>query len=165
MTKKTMTRAVVAMALSAALAPARASALEFDITPQGFAACTGVSFNPDQFGVGLQFQLGPSLKPQFRPVVELGVGNGVRLVALGGDILYHFAGTRWRPYAGGGPGLNFIDVTDGVGQADGLSTKLVAHAVTGLSWIPRRGQHRYFVEGRFGIGDTPDLRITLGMSF
>jgi hypothetical protein len=154
---------VVAVALAGLIVPAAASARDF--APQGYAACTGVSLNPDQFHAGFQFQLGPSLKPQFRPAVELGLGNGVRLISLGGEVLYHFGGRHWSPYAGAGPGLNLIDVTDGVGEADGMTAKLVAHAVTGLSWIPRRGQHRYFVEGRIGVGDTPRFRLAVGMSF
>jgi hypothetical protein len=162
---KICTRMLLAVAVGCLVTSEPAAARELDITPQTYAACTGVSLNPDQFGAGLLFQLGPNMKPQIRPGVELAVGNGVRLLSLSGDVLYHVDGKRWSPYAGGGPGLNFIDVTDGVGEADGLQTKLVAHVVTGLSWMPGRGQRRYFVESRLGIGDTPDLRITLGMSF
>ena len=162
MRKMTMTRAILAVALAGVFAPA-ASALDF--APQAYAAATGVSVNPDQFQAGPHVQLGPSSKPQLRPVLELGIGNGVRLLSLGGDVLYHFEGKRWMPYAGGGPGLNFIDVTNGVGEADGIQTKLVAHAVTGVSWMPPRGQRRYFLEGRVGVGGTPNLRITMGMSF
>jgi hypothetical protein len=160
-----MQRHVLVAALVGALVPAGASALELDVTPQSYAACTGVSFNPDQFQGGLQLQLGPGMKPQIRPGIELGFGNGVRLVSVSADILYHIEGKRWRPYAGGGPGLNFIKVTDGVGEADGPAAKMVAHVVTGLGWIPRPGRHRYFVEGRFGIGETPDFRLSIGMSF
>jgi hypothetical protein len=151
------------VALAGLLAPAVSSARDFG--PQGYAARTGLSFNPDQFQAGVHLQLGTSSKPQLRPAMELGIGNGVRLVSLSGDVLYHFGRKQWSPYAGGGPGLNFIDVTDGVGEADGLETKLVAHAVTGVTWAPRRGRHRYFLEGRIGVGDTPNLRISLGMSF
>jgi hypothetical protein len=164
MIKRQMTRSVLAASLAVLLAPAAAAAL--DLAPRGYAARAGVSFDPDQFHAGLQVQLGPGSKPQLRPVLELGIGNGVRIVSLSSDVLYHFEAERWRPYAGVGPGLNFIDVTDGVGEADGVKTKLVAHAVAGVGWIRRRGsQPRYFLEGRAGIGDTPDLRITLGISF
>ena len=155
---------ILTVAFAGLLAPAVSSALSF--VPHGYAASTGVSLNPDQFQAGLHFQLGPSWKPQFRPVLELGVGNGVRMVSLSGDILYHFEGRRLRPYAGGGPGLNLVDVTDGLGQAEGVQARLVAVAVGGVSLMPRRGGgHRYFVEGRVGFGDTPDLRVSVGMSF
>jgi len=159
-----MTRTILAATLAGLLAPAASSAL--DLAPRGYAARAGVSFNPDQFHAALHFQLGPGSKPQFRPVLELGVGNGVRLVSLSGDVLYHFEAQRFRPYAGAGPGLNLIDVTDGVGEADGIKSKLVAHAVAGVAWIRRPGgQPRYFLEGRAGVGDTPDFRIALGISF
>jgi hypothetical protein len=154
---------ILTAAVAALLTPAVPAALSF--APQGIAASTGVSLNPDQFHAGLHVPLGRSWKPQFRPVVELGLGNGVRLVSLSGDVLYHFEGSRWRPYAGGGPGLSFIDVTDGVGQGDGVETRLVGVAVAGLAFAPRRGRHGYFVEGRFGVGDAPDVRVAVGMSF
>jgi hypothetical protein len=154
---------VAALAVAGAFAPSGAAA---DVlTPQAYAVRTGISIAPDQFTGGLQLQLGTSTRPQIRPTVEAGFGNGVRLFSFGGDVLYHFEGRRWRPYAGGGPGLNLIDVTDGVGESDGMTAKLVAHLVTGLGWTPGRGRHRYFVEGKFGIGDTPDVRVAVGMSF
>jgi hypothetical protein len=109
-----------------------------DLAPRDYAARTGASFNPDQFLAGLHLQLGPDVKPELRPVLTLELGNGVRLASLSGDVLCHFEGARWAPYVGGGPGLNFIDVTDGVGEADGITAKLVAHAVTGLVWRPQR---------------------------
>jgi hypothetical protein len=161
MTKRTIS--VIAIAAAGMLAPASATAGDF--APHEYAARTGLSFNPDQFLAGLHFQVGDGRKPQVRPVVDFGFGNGVRLLALSGDVLYHFADGQWRPYGGGGPGVNFIDVTDGVGEADGLQPKIVAHAVAGLTWAPRRSRYGYFVEGRFGIGDTPRVRVSVGMSF
>jgi hypothetical protein len=145
------------------IAPATVSGSEF--VPQLYAAGTGVSLNPDQFHGGLHFRFGSSPTPPFRPVVELGLGNGVRLFSLSTDALYHFKGQQWTPYVGAGPALNFIDVTNGVGQSDGVEMKVVGHAITGLSWTPRRSQRRYFVEGRIGVGDTPRLRLSVGMSF
>ena len=153
----------VAVALAALLVAAPCNA--GDLSPQAFAARTGISFSPDQFNGGLHLQLGSSSKPQLRPALEVGLGNGVRLLSLSGDVLYHFDGGHWRPYAGAGPGVNFIDVTDGVGEADGMKAKLVARAVAGITWAPRRSRHRYFVEGLFGVGDTPDFRVALGVSF
>lgn len=157
------TRTILAIIFLSLFAPTVASAGEF--APQLYAAGTGVSLNPDQFHGGLHFRFGSNPTPMFRPAVELGLGNGVRIFSLSGDVLHHFRGERWTPYVGAGPGLNIIDVTDGVGQSDGIQAKLVAHAITGLGWTPRRGQRRYFVEGRFGIGDTPDFRLSVGMSF
>jgi hypothetical protein len=162
MTKKALI--TLAVASVAVLIPAEASA-DFNFKPQHYNARTGISFGPDQFNAGVHAQLGTRATPQIRPAVDMGFGNGVRMVMLGGDVLYQFGGTHWRPYAGGGPGLNFIDVTDGVGEADGMTMKLVAHAVTGITWAPRRGRRSYFVEGRFGFGETPNARVALGMSF
>jgi hypothetical protein len=156
-------RRVLALVLGMLVVPAFSSANDF--TPQAYSARTGISFGPDQFHTGVHLQLGAGSKPQIRPALDLGLGNGVRLLSVAADVLYHFDGAQWRPYVGGGPGLNFIDVTDGVGEADGVAAKLVAHAVTGISWTPRRKGRGYFLEGRFGVGHTPDLRLALGMSF
>ena len=158
-----ITTTIVAIGLASLIGPATASARE--IAPHLHAVGTGVSLNPDQFHGGLHFRFGSNPTPLIRPAVEVGLGNGVRIFSLSGDVLHHFQGERWRPYVGAGPGLNFIDVTDGVGQSDGISTKIVAHAITGLAWTPGKSHRRYFLEGRVGVGDTPRFRLSVGMSF
>jgi hypothetical protein len=149
--------------VAAGLVPAAAHAQ--GVMRQHYAIRSGIGVNPDQFHSGMHVELGSLSRAQLRPVVDLGFGNGVRLLSLGGDVLYHFRGAEWRPYLGGGPGINFFDVTDGVGQTDGLQTRLVAHGVVGLAWMPRRSRYGYLVEGRIGVGDTPDVHVAAGISF
>ena len=65
-----------------------------------------------------------------------------------------------RPFVGGGPGLNLVDVTSGVGEARGLEAKLAGSLVAGLA----RGRHA-LIEARIGFGDTPQLKLTVGLWF
>src|SRR3972149_307517 len=71
--------------------------------------------------------------------------------------------------AGGGLGINFIDVSSGIGQGEGLNVEPVLNLVGGAEWgAPRPGSRafrRYLVEARVGIGDTPELKLVAGFSF
>lgn len=152
--------------LASLLTPAPASAQD----PGRFGVRAGISVNPDQFHAGAHVDSRGGSRLWFRPGFEFGVGNGVRLGALNGDVLVGWTAGRWRPYAGAGPGLDFIDVTSGVGEAQGVETELVLNVVAGVAWggsggASRRGRGRYFLEVRPGFGDTPDLKVTAGFSF
>jgi hypothetical protein len=159
----------VSAALSLALlllVPAAAPAL--DLHPRDVHLRAGVSLNPDQFHAGVQAAIGSPARVVFRPSVDLGIGNGVVLASLNGDVLYRLdrAG-RLQPFFGGGPALSLVDVTDGVGESEGVETELAGHVVAGLHWLPSRGKsgRRYLVEARAGFGDTPDFKLTLGIAF
>jgi len=144
-------------------------ALALDLTPREPALRAGVSFDPDQFHAGLQAWVGPTPGVGFRPSLDLGLGNGVRIVSLNGDVLLRLgrSPSRLRPHLGAGPGLNLIDVTSGLGEARGLEAKLVLNAVGGLTFgLGRRGgAPRLLFEARAGFGDTPDLKLTAGLCF
>jgi hypothetical protein len=146
--------------------PAAAAAL--DLGPREPALRVGVSFQPDQFHAGFQVAIGPDRRVRFRPSLDVGVGNSVRLGSLNGDVVVRLARTNasFRPYLGGGPGLNLIDVTSGVGEARGVEAKLVGHAVAGVAWArPALIAERLFLEVRGGFGDTADVKITVGVWF
>lgn len=125
----------------------------------------GLSRNPDQIHAGLQFEAAAVERLSLRPSFDLGVGNGVRLLSLGGDFVWRLGRRRPRGwFVGGGPGLNVIDVTEGVGEARGVELKPVLHALGGLRWGgSRRRPPRYSIELRAGVGDTPDWKLTLGL--
>ncbi|HSD26002.1 MAG TPA: hypothetical protein VLL75_01805 [Vicinamibacteria bacterium] len=145
-----------------------ATARPLDLKPRDIHLRAGFSLDPDQFHVGLQAGIGSRGRFGFRPSLDLGLGNGVLLVSLNGDLLYRFDRTkRIQPFLGGGPALSLIDVTDGVGESEGLTAELAGHAVAGLHWLPAPGKagRRYLVEARAGFGDTPDFKLTLGIAF
>ena len=127
----------------------------------------GLSINPDQGTGGVFVNAGHfSSRVRFQPSFDLGFGNGVRLGALNLDAFYIFSPHPWRPYAGGGLGINFIDVTEGVGEGTGLDVEAALHIVGGIEWGDlRAGFRRYLVEARLGVGDTPDLKLTAGIAF
>jgi hypothetical protein len=154
----------------AILGPARPAA-GLDLTPRDVGMRAGLNLDPDQVGAGLDARIGRGARLGFRPVAEAGVGNGVRLLALSGDVLYRLGQGRGRygAYVGAGPGLNFVDVTDGVGEARGLETRVVANVVAGLMRGGRRTANRttrrYLAEVRGGFGDAPSLKLVFGASF
>jgi hypothetical protein len=148
------------------LAPVTAAAL--DLGPHDFHLRAGFSLNPDQFHAGIQARIGSPARIVFRPSLDLGIGNGVHLLSLNGDVLYRLDRTkRLEPFLGGGPALSLVDVTNGVGESKGVTAHLVGHVVAGLNWLPARGKggRRYLVEARAGFGDTPDFKLTLGIAF
>lgn len=157
-------------ATAQAVVPARpAWGLDLSLRDPGLRL--GASLNPDQVVAGLDVQVGRGTRLRIRPVAEVGVGNGVRMLALSGDVLYRLGAGRgrFRPYVGAGPGLNLIDVTDGVGEARGVEAELVGNGVAGVTWGEQRkgnrAGRRYLAEVRAGIGDAPDLKVVVGASF
>jgi hypothetical protein len=154
------------MLLSGALASG-ATAQELGV--RSFGLRTGINMNPDQFNFGVHFDAGSfARRVRLQPSFELGLGNGVRLGSANIDAHYLFTARSWRPYAGGGLGVNVIDVTNGIGKA-GLDLEPVLNLVGGVEWgAPRPGSRafrRYLLEARIGMGDTPDLKLVAGFSF
>lgn len=153
---------VVAGALATA-PPAAAQDLGF----KSFGLRGGLSINPDQGTAGVFLNAGHfSRRVRFQPSFDLGFGDGVRLGTLNLDALYIFSPRPWRPYAGGGLGINFIDVTEGRGNQGGLDLGAALNIVGGIEWGNlRAGFRRYLIEGRLGLGDTPDFKLTAGIAF
>ena len=126
--------------------------------------------NPDQFNFGAHMDAGRlSSRVRLQPSFELGFGNGVLLAATNFDAHYLFTAKRFRPYAGGGLGLNFIDVQSGIGRSGGLDIEPVLNLVGGAEWgAPRSGSgafRRYLMEARVGMGDTPEFKLVAGVNF
>jgi hypothetical protein len=153
-----------------ALTTTSAPALAQDLGVRSYGVRGGINVNPDQFSFGAHVDAG-TLSPRlrFQPSFELGIGNGVTLAAASFDVHYLFSERGWRPYAGGGLGINFVDVNRGFGASRGLDIEPVLNLVGGVEWgRPRensRAFRRYLLEMRIGMGKTPDLRIVAGYSF
>ncbi len=145
------------------------SAMAQELGLRSFGLRSGINMNPDQFNFGVHFDAGSlAQRVRVQPSFELGLGNGVTLGSANLDAHYLFAERRFRPYAGGGLGINVIDVTNGLGKA-GLDIEPVLNVVGGVEWgAPRPGSkasRRYLLEARIGMGDTPDLKLVAGFSF
>ena len=154
--------AAAAALLLAASAPSSAGAAEVG-------ARAGLSLDPDQVHGGLDAEVWRRGRLGVRPTVEIGAGNGVRLGALNGDVLWRFGRAGRIPYVGGGPAFTLVDVTDGVGEGRGIESGLAANAIAGVQSGGSRGRtragRRYLLEGRVGFGDTPDVKVMIGASF
>ena len=130
----------------------------------------GINLNPDQFNFGAHVDMGHlASRVRLQPSFELGFGNGVLLASTNFDAHYLFTARRFRPYAGGGLGVNFIDVQNGMGRGGGLNIEPVLNLVGGAEWgAPKSGSRafrRYLLEARIGMGDTPELKLVAGFNF
>jgi hypothetical protein len=131
------------------------------VTPlaaQDFAVRSGFNVNPDQFSVGGQYEFGPVAKQLWlQPSVDLGFGDGSKLVAMNFDVVYRRSLDRrsvWTGFAGGGPALNMYRV-DGA-----TNTEAGASVLGGV--IHRSG---LFTELRVGFLESPQVRFGAGYVF
>jgi hypothetical protein len=156
--------------IAASAVVAAAEAQELDVGVRSYGLRGGINFNPDQFNFGAHVDMGRfGSRVRLQPSAEVGFGNGVMLAATNFDAHYLFTARRWRPYAGGGLGINFIDVSRGFGSSQGLQIEPVVNVVGGVEWgAPKPGSRafrRYLLEARLGMGKTPDFKIVAGLSF
>lgn len=163
-----MTRRLCLVILVSSLTAGSTFAQELGVRSYGLRG--GINMNPDQFNFGAHLDAGRlTSRIRFQPSFELGMGNGVFLLANNFDAHYLFSARSLRPYAGGGLGVNFIDVTNGMGAGDGLDIEPILNLVGGVEWgAPRAGSRaprRYLLEARVGMGDTPQLKLVAGFSF
>ena len=57
-------------------------------------------------------------------------------------------------------------MTEGRGNQGGLDLGAALNIVGGIEWGNlRAGFRRYLIEGRLGLGDTPDFKLTAGIAF
>jgi hypothetical protein len=157
-------RIVLIVALGALLAPlsARAAAVLGGVGPR-----VGLSSDPDQLVIGGQAIIGeiaPDLT--FDPNLEFGFGDHATVIAANFDLHYHFVvqGSAWRPYAGAGLGLNFIEVDHGFGN-DSSDSEVGLNLIGGAG-VPTQSGNRFFGELKLGLGDNiPELKVLVGWNF
>ncbi len=145
-------------------------ALSQELGVRSFGLRGGINMNPDQFNFGAHMDAGRlASRVRLQPSFELGFGNGVLLASANFDAHYLFSAKKFRPYAGGGLGVNFIDVKSGIGRGEGLNIEPVLNLIGGMEWgAPRAGSRafrRYLLEVRVGMGDTPELKLVAGFNF
>jgi len=147
------------------LLPAIAHAASPAVT--AFGPRFGASVDPDQFVVGGQLSL-QEFAPNwsFDPNLELGFGDNWTVIAFNLDAYYHLrlSGSDWRPYLGGGLGVNFISWDEPHGEHDNSDTEVGLNVVAGFT-IPAGSGNHWFTELRFGINDIPTLKIMGGFNF
>jgi hypothetical protein len=157
MIRRASTVLLTLMMMIAAAASARAGAQEWG--PQ-----VGFSSGPDQvvFGGHLAFRdVAPSI--DFVPSLDIGIGDHETVFSVNGDFHYRFdVRSRWQPYAGAGVGLHFVSFdNDFGGGSDSFGGGSI---IVGADVPTNRGSH-FYVEGRFGLGDSPDFKALAGWNF
>ena len=138
-----------------------------DAVVGGWGPRVGFSVNPDQLVFGGQLIIGevaPDLT--FDPNLEFGFGDHLTVIAANFDLHYHFAvsGSQWRPYAGGGIGINFIEFDNNRFANDSSDTQMGGNLIVGAG-VPTASGNRFFGELKFGLGDIPDLKMLVGWNF
>lgn len=159
--KRHLQTSILAVSVLVGVSPVSTAA---DLGVRHFGVRGGVSANPDQFHGGVFVNAGQISVIRVQPSFELGFGNGLWLGAANVDAVYPFSESGWRPYAGGGIGLNVIDVTDGVGEGRGISFEPVLNVIGGVERRPQGASRIYTIEARLGFGDTPDFKIMAGVT-
>jgi hypothetical protein len=124
-----------------------------------FGVRAGGSGGPNQFFFGGHLETGPVAEHvTFRPNAELGFGDGITLLTLNFEFVYHIPIKHhpWTVYLGGGPAAVIGDF-DHHGSSDfggGFNLLVGAQA--------RQG---FFAELKVGFGDSPEVKGTVGYSF
>jgi hypothetical protein len=128
---------------------------------QGFGVRAGATVDPDQIHFGLHYETRHIAgQIHFRPNVELGLNDDLRLLALNGEFVYRApVGNQWSLYGGGGPALNvfIVPVKDGDNHTDyepGINLLVGAQHNQG-----------FFTEVKFGFIDSPNVKFTVGWQF
>jgi len=144
-----------------------AGPLHADAVLGGWGPRVGFSANPDQIVFGGQLIIGeivPDLT--FDPSLEFGFGDNATIIATNFDLHYHFdiSGSDWRPYAGAGIGIHFIEFDGGRFGNDDSDTEVGGNLVFGAG-VPTSAGNRFFGELKVGLGDIPDLKVLVGWNF
>ena len=129
---------------------------------QGPGVRGGVTIDPDQFYVGGHYETSALIdRLHFRPNVEAGFGDDLRLVAVNFEFAYKFPRRNgWQIYAGGGPAINLYSFDRGPGNdrdtesESGLNFMIGVEQASGL-----------FFEFKVGALDSPDMKFGVGWTF
>jgi hypothetical protein len=167
--RKILTIAVLAVALTLTFAPVVTRADMDDpgskVGFRGWGPRVGLTFNPDQVHFGGHLDFGNFAKHiRLQPNVEIGLGDGLTLFAINAEAAYRFAERWdvWTPYLGGGLGFNIVSVDNG--GDNGSNTDIGASILGGIEKGLANG-HRFFIEAKLGLADSPDLKGTVGWTF
>ncbi len=126
-------------------------------------ARAGVSADPEQFYFGGHIESAALVdRLSFRPNIEIGLGDGLTLVALNVEFVYDvpIQGRPVRVYLGGGPAANIFTFRDGRPRPGGTD---VGGGFTLLVGVEHRDG--LFAELKVGAIDSPNLKFGVGYNF
>lgn len=131
----------------------------------GWGPRAGLSSDPDQFVLGLQFNFGefaPQLR--FQPSIEVGAGDHRNLIQATIPVVYRFkVNGNFTPYAGGGIGVAWIDY-DNQAPRRLRNTSDVAISPVGIGGIewPLKAGNDVFLELNVAGSDLPAAKFVVG---
>lgn len=122
----------------------------------------GYDLDSENLVLGAEAELGRAFQSfQFAPSLDFEFGDNT-MTAFNADFrlyLFHLPETGLHFYGSAGPTVFLHSPGNGDSQTEiGLSL------VAGLK-IPMKGQKRYNLEARFGLGDIPELKVMLAVLF
>ncbi len=132
-----------------------------------FGARAGFGLDPDQFVIGAQSVVGKLGAVDVAPSIDFGFGDDLSTIVINADLHYRLTtlpNSATRVYVGAGPAFGFYSINDVPDGVDGSTTEIGLTLMGGLM-IPMGTSNVYNAELRFGIGDTPEIRILLGILF
>ena len=132
----------------------------------GWGGRVGGTLDPEQVHVGFHVDLGDiAERVRLQPNVEVGFGDDVTLVAINPEVFFLFAPhSRWTPYAGGGLGINIYNWDTNIPGADDSETEIGLNLLGGIE-TKISDRTKFFGEVKFGIGDSPDAKFHVGLTF
>ena len=125
----------------------------------------GLTFNPDQVHVGAHLDLGNFAgHVRLQPNLEIGFGDDLTAATANLEVAYRIGNrwTEWTPFLGAGPSFAYYRMdSDGDDDSEsGTGFNLIAGLDKGFS-----NGDRFFLESTFGLGDVPDLKLSVGWTF
>ena len=125
-------------------------------------AATGEQVSAALTAMAIHAEVAPSQQSHVAMVPNMRFWNvnGYSDVAPNFDLAYQFdSGAKWKPYLGGGVGLNFVHNK----STDHTNTDPGVNMLGGVRF-PGEGNH-YFVEGRFTASDVNQVAVLTGITF
>jgi hypothetical protein len=132
---------------------------------RGFGPRVGYTINPDQVHFGAHIDFGDLAgNLMMLPNLEVGIGDDLTTIAPSFELDYRFRSDwgAWTPYLGGGMGPVFYSAKHGGGSSSKLGIYLQFGIGKGSSGSE---SGHFFLEGKLGLADAPDGKVTVGWTF
>ena len=115
----------------------------------------GAGLNPEQFVLGFRFGIDRKKPPRFVPSIDFGFGDNITTIAINVDAVLRLRveGSTRVIYGGAGPTVAFMNP-----HGEGSSWNVGLTVVAGMR-LSANLKRPINIEGRFGSGDIPDLRV------
>ena len=125
----------------------------------------GATLDPDQVHLGIHLDLGElAERVRVQPNLEIGFGDDITLVAVNPEVVYLFNKKgKWTPYGGGGLGLNIVNRDNPLPGQDNTELEVGLNLLAGIE-TKVSSTTKLFFEGKFGIGDSPDFKVSCGFT-